>query len=58
MAELEVHEGDRVVYRPTGAANTSIGTIKRIITEPEPVGGRQTVQASEDEPRYVTKEHA
>lgn len=47
-------EGERVVYHPTGASSTSVGEIKRIITEPEAVGGRQTVQASEEEPRYVT----
>lgn len=49
----EYAEGDEVVYHPTGAANTSVGIIKRVITEPEAVGGRQTVKASEDEPRYV-----
>lgn len=46
-------EGDKVKYNPTGAGNVSVGEIKRIITEPEAVGGRQTVQASEEEPRYV-----
>lgn len=46
-------EGDKVKYHPTGAGNVSEGEIKRIITEPEAVGGRQTVRASEEEPRYV-----
>lgn len=46
-------EGEKVVYHPTGSNVTSVGEIKRIITEPEAVGGRQTVQASEEEPRYV-----
>lgn len=46
-------KGERVVYHPTGASTTSVGEIKRIITEPEAVGGRQTVKASEEEPRYV-----
>lgn len=46
-------EGDHVVYHPTGASNTTTGTIEKIITDPEPVGGRQTVKASEDMPRYV-----
>lgn len=46
-------EGDKIKYHPTGAGNVSVGEIKRIITEPEAVGGRQTVQASEEEPRYV-----
>lgn len=46
-------EGEKVVYHPTGAQSTSVGEIKRIITEPEAVGGRQTVRASEEEPRYV-----
>lgn len=50
----EVRKGEHVVYHPTGAGNVSTGTVKRIITEPEPVGGRQTVKASEEEPRYVT----
>lgn len=46
-------EGNKVRYHPTGAGNVSEGEIKRIITEPEAVGGRQTVKASEEEPRYV-----
>ena len=46
-------EGDKVRYHPTGAGNVSEGEIKRIIVEPEAVGGRQTVRASEEEPRYV-----
>ena len=49
----EVQEGERVVYNPTGAGNVSEGIVKRIITEPEAVGGRQTVKATEEEPRYV-----
>lgn len=50
-------EGDEVVYHPTGAANTSVGVVKRVIIEPEAAGGRQTVKASEDEPRYVQRLH-
>jgi hypothetical protein len=46
-------KGEKVVYHPTGASNVSVGEIKRIITEPEAVGGRQTVRATEEEPRYV-----
>jgi hypothetical protein len=49
----EFREGEKVKYHPTGAGNVSEGEIKRIITEPEAVGGRQTVKASEEEPRYV-----
>lgn len=49
----EFQEGDTVVYHPTGAQNISEGEIKRIITEPEAVGGRQTVRASEEDPRFV-----
>ena len=46
-------EGDTVEYFPVGAAmQTSVGAIKRIITESEQVG-IQTVKASEDAPRYV-----
>jgi hypothetical protein len=52
----EVESGCHVEYHPVGGAAgtaTSTGIVKRIITSPEPVGGRQTVQANEDEPRLV-----
>lgn len=56
--KTEFKEGDRVVYRPVGGAvQTSIGTIKKILTHPEEVGTRHTeVKASENEPRYVRNE--
>ncbi len=52
----EFQEGDRVVYRPVGGAmQTSVGTIKKILTHPEEVGTRHTeVKATEEHPRYVT----
>lgn len=53
-------EGDRVVYHPVGgAAQTSVGTIKRVITHEEEAGVRHTtVHASEQEPRYlIENEH-
>lgn len=54
--DMEFEAGDRVEYYPVGTAiQTSIGIIKRIITEPEQVGV-QTVQASEESPHYVKKE--
>ena len=53
----EFKEGDRVVYHPIGGAmQTSVGTIKRILTHEEEVevGSRHTtMHASEQEPRYV-----
>lgn len=37
--EEDFHEGDRVVYRPVGGAmQTTVGVIKKIITEPEHAG--------------------
>lgn len=53
----EFQEGDRVIYRPVGGAmQTTVGVIKRIITDPEEVGTRHTVvKASEEEPRYVKR---
>jgi hypothetical protein len=56
--KTEFKEGDRVVYRPVGGTvQTSIGTIKKILTHPEEVGTRHTeVKASESEPRYVCGE--
>lgn len=55
MTHQEFKEGDRVVYRPVGGAmQTSVGTIKKILTHPEEVGSRHTeVKASEEMPRYV-----
>lgn len=55
MEEDFFKEGDHVVYHPTGASNTMTGVIEKIIiTDPESVGGRQTMKkASEDMPRYV-----
>lgn len=51
----EFKEGDRVVYHPVGGAmQTSVGTIKKILTHEEEVGTRHaTMHASEQEPRYV-----
>ena len=51
----EFQEGDRVVYRPVGGAmQTTIGVIRKIITEPEPAGSRvNVVKASDEHPRYV-----
>lgn len=51
----EFKEGDRVVYHPVGGAmQTSVGTIKKILTHEEEVGARHaTMHASEQEPRYV-----
>lgn len=51
----EFKEGDRVVYHPVGGAmQTSVGTIKKILTHEEEVGARHTtMHASESEPRYV-----
>ena len=51
----EFQEGDRVVYHPVGGAmQTSVGTIKKILTHEEEVGTRHaTMHASEAEPRYV-----
>lgn len=51
----DFREGDRVVYRPVGGAmQTTIGVIKKVLTEPKPAGNRGNVaKASEDEPRYV-----
>ena len=51
----DFREGDRVVYHPVGGAmQTSIGTIKKILTHEEEVGSRHsTMHASEAEPRYV-----
>lgn len=48
-------EGDRVVYHPVGgAAQTSIGTIKKILTHEEEVGTRHaTMHATQSHPRYV-----
>ena len=40
-------EGDHVRHHPTGAENVSEGEIKRIIAEPEAVGGHQSIKASE-----------
>ena len=49
----EFKEGDRVVYHPVGGAmQTSVGTIKKILTHKEEVG-TTTMHASESEPRYV-----
>lgn len=55
MTSEEFKEGDRVVYRPVGhAMQTTVGVIKKILTEPEAAGTRGNVaKASEDEPRYV-----
>lgn len=57
--QQEFSEGDRVVYRPVGGAmQTSVGTIKKILTHPEEVGTRHTeVKASEEVPRYVKQIH-
>lgn len=51
----EFKEGDRVVYHPVGGAmQTSVGTIKKILTHEEEVGARHTtMHASQEEPRYV-----
>lgn len=52
----DLKEGARVEYHPVGGASgtaTSTGTVKKILTEPEPVGGRQTVNASDEDPRIV-----
>lgn len=51
----EFKEGDRVVYHPVGGAmQTSVGTIKKILTHEEEVGTRHaTMHATEQEPRYV-----
>jgi len=51
----EFKEGDRVVYHPVGGAmQTSVGTIKKIITEEEEIGPRHaTMHATQANPRYV-----
>lgn len=49
----KLYQGERVEYYLTGAGNVSEGEVKRTITEPESVGSRQTVRASEDDPRVV-----
>lgn len=51
----EFKEGDRVIYHPVGGATqTSVGVIKKILTQEEEVGTRHTtMHASEEEPRYV-----
>lgn len=53
--QSEFKEGDKVVYHPVGGAmQTSIGTIKKVLTHEEEVGVRHTtMHASEAEPRYV-----
>lgn len=53
--ETGYKEGDRVIYHPVGgAAQTSVGTIKKILTHEEEVGTRHaTMHASEHHPRYV-----
>lgn len=56
----EFKEGDRVLYHPIGgAAQTSVGIIKKIITHEEEFGTRHaTMHASESEPRYlIENEH-
>ncbi len=58
--QMNLKEGDRVIYRPVGGAmQTTVGTIKKIITVPEEAGPRHTtVHASPDEPRYlIENEH-
>lgn len=52
---VEFKEGDRVIYHPVGGAmQTSVGTIKKVLTHEEEVGARHaTMHASESEPRYV-----
>lgn len=51
----DLYEGVRVMYHPVGhAAQTSVGTITKILTHPEEVGTRHTVvKATEEAPRYV-----
>lgn len=49
----EIYQGERVKYFPTGAGNVSEGVVKRILTEPQPVGTRSNVPASEEDPRIV-----
>lgn len=48
-------EGDRVLYHPVGGASqTSIGTIKKILTHEEEFGSRHaTMHATQSHPRYV-----
>lgn len=56
----EFKEGDRVVYHPVGgAAATSVGVIKKVLTHVEEVGARHaTMHASQEEPRYlIENEH-
>lgn len=55
MSSDEYKEGDRVVYRPVGGAmQTTVGVIKKIITEPEHAGSRgNVVKASDEHPRYL-----
>lgn len=55
MTSVKYSEGDRVVYRPVGhAMQTTVGVIKKVLTDPEPAGSRGNVaKASEEDPRYV-----
>lgn len=50
----ELKEGDRVVYHPIGgAAQTSVGVIKKVLTHDEVGSKHPTMHASQEEPRYV-----
>lgn len=55
--EVNVNVGDRVIYYPTGAQNTSIGEVVDILTSPGDAGARH-VKASPDEPRYVSNDNS
>lgn len=53
--KIEIMKGHRYEYHAVeGSRQTASGVVLEIITQPEDVDGR-TVQASEDEPRYLVQ---
>ncbi|KAF8610674.1 hypothetical protein BDV93DRAFT_517765 [Ceratobasidium sp. AG-I] len=57
---IDYKVGDKVEYTAIGGGNvensTTTGVIEDILTEPEAAGSTgNTVQASEEEPRYLIK---
>ncbi|KAG8687393.1 hypothetical protein FRC09_011742 [Ceratobasidium sp. 395] len=60
MSSQEYKVGQKVKYTAIGGGNVenseTTGVIEEILTHPEPAGTTgNTVQASEEEPRYVIK---